>query len=65
MTRWNDLQRADKNGTINIVNLMANQFDSHGNNLNYDMAPDKHQYIFPVPSEDIQLNKNLSQNPGY
>lgn len=65
MTRWNDLQRADKNGTINIVTLMSNQFDSHGNNLNYNMAPDKHQYIFPIPSEDIQLNKNLSQNPGY
>lgn len=64
-TRWNDLQRADANGTLNIVSLMANQFDSHGNNLNYDMAPDKHQYIFPIPLEDLQLNKNLTQNPGY
>ncbi|HXD79506.1 MAG TPA: RagB/SusD family nutrient uptake outer membrane protein [Puia sp.] len=64
-TRWNDLQRADANGTINIVNLMANQFDANGNNLNYNMAPDKHQYVFPVPLEDIQLNKNLTQNPGY
>jgi hypothetical protein len=64
-TRWNDLQRADANGTINIVNLMANQFDSHGNNLNYDMAPDKHQYIFPIPMQDLLLNKNLTQNTGY
>jgi hypothetical protein len=64
-TRWNDLQRADANGTINIVNLMASQFDSHGNNLNYNMAADKHQYIFPIPLEDLQLNKNLRQNPGY
>ena len=64
-TRWNDLQRADANGIINIVNLMSNQFDSHGTNLNYNMAPDKHQYIFPVPQQDILLNKNLSQNPGY
>jgi hypothetical protein len=64
-TRWNDLQRADANETINIVNLMASQFDSHGNNLNYNMAADKHQYIFPIPTEDLQLNKNLTQNPGY
>jgi hypothetical protein len=64
-TRWNDLQRADANGTINIVNLMASQFDSHGNNLNYNMAADKHQYVFPIPLEDLQLNKNLTQNTGY
>ncbi len=64
-TRWNDLQRADANGTLNIVTLMGNQFDSHGNNLNYDMNANKYQYIFPVPQEDLQLNKNLTQNPGY
>jgi hypothetical protein len=64
-TRWNDLQRADANGTLNIVTLMAGQTDSHGNNLNYDMAADKHQYIFPIPLEDLQLNKNLKQNAGY
>jgi hypothetical protein len=64
-TRWNDLQRADANGTLNIVTLMAGQTDSHGNNLNYDMAADKHQYIFPIPFEDLQLNKNLTQNAGY
>jgi starch-binding outer membrane protein, SusD/RagB family len=64
-SRWNDLQRADANGTINIVTWMANQFDSHGKNLNYNMNPDKHQYIFPIPQEDLQLNKNLTQNPGY
>jgi hypothetical protein len=44
---------------------MASQVDSHGNNLNYNMDPNKHQYIFPVPGEDLQLNKNLTQNPGY
>ena len=64
-TRWNDLQRADANGTINIITLMSNQFDSHGNNLNYNMASDKHQYIFPIPQQDMLLNKNLTQNPGY
>ncbi len=64
-TRWNDLQRADANGTINIVTLMGAQVDSHGNNLNYNMNPNKYQYIFPVPLQDLQLNKNLTQNPGY
>jgi hypothetical protein len=64
-TRWNDLQRADANGTLSIVTLMGSQLDSHGNNLNYNMNPNKYQYIFPVPQEDLQLNKNLNQNPGY
>lgn len=64
-TRWNDLQRADANGTLNIVTLMSTQVDSHGNNLNYNMNPNKYQYIFPVPLEDMQLNKNLTQNTGY
>ena len=65
MTRWNDLLRADANGIINIVTLMGAQVDSHGNNLNYNMNPNKYQYIFPVPQEDLLLNKNLTQNPGY
>ncbi len=65
MSRWNDLQRADANGVINIVDLMNAQVDSHGNNLNYNMNPNKYQYIFPVPQQDLLLNKNLTQNPGY
>lgn len=64
-TRWNDLLRADANGTINLVTLMNSQVDSHGKNLNYNMNPDKHQFIFPIPLQDLQLNKNLTQNPGY
>ena len=64
-TRWNDLLRADANGTINLVNLMNSQLNSYGVNLNYNVAADKHQYIFPIPLQDMQLNKNLSQNPGY
>ena len=64
-TRWNDLLRADANGVVNIVTLMNAQVDSHGNNLNYNMNPNKYQYIFPVPQEDLLLNKNLTQNPGY
>jgi len=65
ITRWNDLLRADANGIINIVDLMGTQTDSQGNNLNYNMNPNKYQYIFPVPQQDLLLNKNLTQNPGY
>ena len=64
-TRWNDLVRADANGTINLVTLMNSQVDSYGKNLNFNMNPDKHQFIFPIPLQDLQLNKNLEQNPGY
>ena len=24
-----------------------------------------HNYVFPVPQHDIDLNKNITQNPGY
>lgn len=64
-TRWNDLLRADANGTINLVNLMNSQVNSKGVNLNYKMAADKHQYLFPIPKQDMQLNHSLTQNPGY
>ncbi len=64
-TRWNDLLRAEANGYLNIVTLMNSQENSYGANINYNMNADKHQYLFPVPLEDIQLNKNLTQNNGY
>ncbi len=64
-TRWNDLLRAEANGTINLANLMDSQKDSQGVSLNYHINSDKHQYLFPIPTQDILLNKNLTQNPGY
>lgn len=64
-TRWNDLLRADANGTVNLVTLMNSQVDSYGNNLNYNLNSDKHQYLFPIPLQDLQLNKALTQNKGY
>lgn len=64
-TRWNDLVRADANGTINLVTLMNSQVDSNGKSLNFNMNADKHQFILPIPLQDLQLNKNLKQNPGY
>lgn len=64
-TRWNDLKRADKNGIANVVEIINNQKDSNGKPLGYTMAADKHQLIYPIPQQDRQLNKNLTQNPGY
>jgi tetratricopeptide (TPR) repeat protein len=64
-TRWNDLLRADANGTINLVTLMNGQKDSYGNTIPYNMNADKHQYLFPIPQQDRSLNKNLTQNNGY
>ena len=63
--RWNDLKRADKNGIVNVVDIMNNQKNYLGQPLGYYMATDKHQLIFPIPNQDRQLNSNLTQNPGY
>lgn len=64
-TRWNDLLRADANGTINLVTLMNSQVNSFGVNLQYNLAADKHQFLFPIPKQDMLLNHSLTQNPGY
>lgn len=64
-TRWNDLLRADANGYINLVALMNSQVNSYGQNLNYNVNPDKHQFLFPIPLQDLQLNKNLTPAKGY
>lgn len=64
-TRWNDLLRANANNTINLVTYMNNQVNSSGQNLNYNLNADKHQFLLPVPNQDRLLNKNLTQNPGY
>jgi len=58
--RWNDLLRA---GTDYTVQVMNSQKDGAGNNLNYNVTADK--LLFPIPQQDRDLNKNLTQNPGY
>ena len=66
--RWHDLLRANANGTINILNLMNSQHDSHGNLLKYGpngAGVDQHLLIFPMPTNELQLNPNLTQSPGY
>jgi hypothetical protein len=66
--RWHDLLRANANGTINIITLMNSQHDSNGNLLKYGSngaGVDQHLLIFPMPTNELQLNPNLTQNPGY
>jgi tetratricopeptide (TPR) repeat protein len=58
--RWNDLLRA---GTDYTINVMHNQRDGRGNLLSYNVTPQK--LVFPIPQNDLNLNKNLTQNPGY
>jgi starch-binding outer membrane protein, SusD/RagB family len=64
-TRWNDLLRADANGTISLVSLINSQKDSYGNTIPYNMNTDKHQFLWPIPQQDRDLNQNLTQNNGY
>ncbi len=58
--RWNDLLRFGSDYTIN---LMKAQVDPFGKALNYGINQNK--LIFPVPLNEIQLDGNLTQNPGY
>jgi hypothetical protein len=58
--RWNDLLRYGQQYTIN---LMKTQVDPTGKPLNYNVTATK--MIFPVPFNEIQLDGNLIQNPGY
>ncbi|MDB5133807.1 MAG: Starch-binding associating with outer rane [Mucilaginibacter sp.] len=58
--RWNDLLRYGKQYTISLMN---SQVDPFGKTLNYNVTPNK--LLFPVPYNEIQLDGNLTQNPGY
>ncbi len=58
--RWLDLLRY---GTQYTITLMNSQVDPFGKPLNYNVSQNK--LIFPVPFNEIQLDGNLTQNPGY
>ena len=58
--RWLDLLRYGKQYTITLMN---SQVDPFGKPLNYNV--DQNKLIFPVPYNEIQLDGNLTQNPGY
>ena len=58
--RWTDLLRF---GTQYTINLMNSQVDPSGNPLNYNVTQNK--LLFPVPQSEMDLDQNLTQNPGY
>jgi hypothetical protein len=58
--RWNDLLRY---GTDYTISLMKAQIDPFGKALNYGINQNK--LLLPVPLNEIQLDGNLTQNPGY
>lgn len=58
--RWNDLLRFGNQFTIDLMNK---QIDPSGKALNYNVTVPK--LLFPIPFNEIQLNGNLAQNPGY
>jgi starch-binding outer membrane protein, SusD/RagB family len=58
--RWTDLLRFGSQYTINLMN---SQVDPYGNPLNYNVTQNK--LLFPVPQSEMDLDQNLTQNPGY
>lgn len=58
--RWNDLMRFGKQYTIDLMNK---QVDPFGKPLTYNVTQNK--LLFPVPFNEIRLDGNLTQNPGY
>jgi hypothetical protein len=58
--RWLDLLRAGAQYTITLMN---GQVDPYGHSLGYALT--QNRLLFPVPQSERDLDKNLSQNPGY
>jgi hypothetical protein len=58
--RWNDLLRFGGQYTITLI---KSQVDPFGKPFNYPINQDK--LLLPVPYNEIQLDGNLTQNPGY
>jgi hypothetical protein len=58
--RWNDLLRFGAQYTITLI---KGQVDPYGKAFNYPITQNK--LILPVPYNEIQLDGNLTQNPGY
>jgi len=50
-------------GAQYTINLMNSQVDPSGNPLNYNVTQNK--LLFPVPQSEMDLDQNLTQNPGY
>jgi tetratricopeptide (TPR) repeat protein len=52
--RWWDLVRTDR-----ALGVMQDQPDGHGGQIQ------EHHLIFPIPQSEIDVNPELTQNPGY
>jgi hypothetical protein len=62
--RWHDLVRTGK--AIEVMNAHGKQMKSKYNFISssaYNVTQDR--LIFPIPYLELQLNKALTQNPGY
>ena len=58
--RWNDLMRYGAQYTISLINSKSTpQGISEGITLT------QQKMLFPVPQQERDLDKNLSQKPGY
>jgi starch-binding outer membrane protein, SusD/RagB family len=58
--RWYDLLRAGAQYTLTTMNALKG---AGGANLNYNVTQEK--LLFPIPQNERDLNRNLSQNQGY
>ncbi len=58
-SRWVDLRRWHKAG---VITLNTAFFNSVNSKISFD--PGTHLF-FPIPNNEIDLNPNVSQNPGY
>lgn len=57
--RWLDLRRWHKAGLINLES-----FDFSSDNPSFNIDLPKH-LLYPIPSNEVDLNKNITQNEGY
>lgn len=57
--RWEDLRRWHKAGFINLASF---DFDSDSQSFNISLP--KH-LLYPIPTGEVDLNKNITQNEGY
>lgn len=57
--RWNDLRRWHKAGDIQLNTAF---FQAKNSKANFDPAI---HIFFPIPNNEIDLNPNVKQNPGY
>jgi len=57
--RWLDLRRWHKAGHINLSN-----FDFSSDTQSFNIQMPKH-LLYPIPTGEVDLNKNVKQNEGY